>query len=339
MAYNGQGGATLSGASTLTYQPGGTNSSGVFTSWTTLMAVRGTIKGTVDIIIDDSITSPAVVDSGTWELGRNTRLIGKKGSSSVSLASQGGNGSLTQLSIPNGATLQNPYVFTDLYLIGKATTAGSFSINVGGAFSAVVADFINCYLTTDGTASKPLIKLTGLGNINLFGSTIAVTPGVSTAYIFSNPALIVSYINMYDSSEIQSNTIAYATAGLNQLVVNINSVSCTYSLTQTGITGTSFTVNKPFKKMVVNVSTTYTVLKSDDIIFTDSTGGAFTITLPITPLNGEIYAIKDTNGTAATNNITVSGNGKNIDGFSTFLLNQAYAESSFVYNGTQWSVL
>ena len=42
-----------------------------------------------------------------------------------------------------------------------------------------------------------------------------------------------------------------------------------------------------------------------------------TMTLPSSPLGGESYEIKDSTGSAATYNITVSGNGKNIDGNST----------------------
>jgi hypothetical protein len=83
----------------------------------------------------------------------------------------------------------------------------------------------------------------------------------------------------------------------------------------------------------------YTIALGDFLVFTDSTSAAFTITLPSAPSTGETYRIKDSTGQAATNNVTISGNGKNIDGSSTYVLNLAYAMIELTYNGTQWSVV
>jgi hypothetical protein len=50
--------------------------------------------------------------------------------------------------------------------------------------------------------------------------------------------------------------------------------------------------------------------------FVNTTAGAITVTLPITPTAGDIVAIADYANTSATNNIIVGRNGSNIDGLA-----------------------
>jgi hypothetical protein len=77
---------------------------------------------------------------------------------------------------------------------------------------------------------------------------------------------------------------------------------------------------------------------SSYVILADSTGGAFTITLPATPINGEAFKIKNT-ACGLINNITVCGNGKNIDGFACALINTNCGALELMYDGSIWSVL
>jgi hypothetical protein len=48
--------------------------------------------------------------------------------------------------------------------------------------------------------------------------------------------------------------------------------------------------------------------------FCDTTAGSFTVTLPASPSEGDIVAIKDWSSTAATNNILIGRNGQEIEG-------------------------
>jgi hypothetical protein len=48
--------------------------------------------------------------------------------------------------------------------------------------------------------------------------------------------------------------------------------------------------------------------------FCDTTAGSFTVTLPASPSEGDIVAIKDWSSTAATNNILIARNGQKIEG-------------------------
>ena len=51
--------------------------------------------------------------------------------------------------------------------------------------------------------------------------------------------------------------------------------------------------------------------------FCDTTAGSFTVTLPASPSEGDIVAIKDWSSTAATNNILIGRNGQEIEGNTT----------------------
>jgi len=90
---------------------------------------------------------------------------------------------------------------------------------------------------------------------------------------------------------------------------------------------------------VTVVTANYTVLTSDNVIVVNkSTGSATTITLPASPTTGSMVIVKDGKGDAATNNITIQGNGKNIDGTASRVININYGAFSLAYNGTQWNV-
>jgi len=80
---------------------------------------------------------------------------------------------------------------------------------------------------------------------------------------------------------------------------------------------------------------------SDDYIITmkKTVGQITTITLPASPTTSRSIIVKDGNGDAATYNITISGNGKTIDGAATFVLDRNFQAVEIVYNGTEWNAI
>lgn len=92
--------------------------------------------------------------------------------------------------------------------------------------------------------------------------------------------------------------------------------------------------------VIENINTTaktanYTIVATDDNVLCDTSSSAFTITLPASPENGRVYAvILETGG----NTLTISGNGKNINGSSTLALTTQGDAAQLVYNGTQWNI-
>jgi hypothetical protein len=85
-------------------------------------------------------------------------------------------------------------------------------------------------------------------------------------------------------------------------------------------------------------TTTYTAV-SKDAIAADTSGGAFTITLPATPVSGDSITIADSGHSFNTNNLTIARNGSTIETQSQDLVvDIANVIVSFIYNGTTWKV-
>jgi hypothetical protein len=94
----------------------------------------------------------------------------------------------------------------------------------------------------------------------------------------------------------------------------------------------------PSPVTVTNVTTaTYTALATDYFLCVD-VAAPVTITLP-TGILGTVYVVKDCDGDATTNIITIQGTGGQlIDGAATALVNAPYGSLTFVFNGTEWSI-
>jgi hypothetical protein len=82
----------------------------------------------------------------------------------------------------------------------------------------------------------------------------------------------------------------------------------------------------------------YTTLISDHLILVD-TSAARTINLIAAPVTGTLYIIKDSVGSAAANNITITPAAGNIDGAASATINVNYGSATLVYSGSQWSLL
>ena len=67
------------------------------------------------------------------------------------------------------------------------------------------------------------------------------------------------------------------------------------------------------------------------------TAAAVTVTLPAAPTTGQQYIVADSAGTAATHNITVDGNGNNINGAATLTMSTNYEVITLTFNGTFWN--
>lgn len=91
---------------------------------------------------------------------------------------------------------------------------------------------------------------------------------------------------------------------------------------------------------VENISTTpktddYTVLTADENLVFNTSSRAITVTMLSSPVDGKKLAvILETDG----NDLTVSGNGKNILGDSSLVMNNSGEGIQMIYNGIQWNL-
>lgn len=221
-------------------------------------------------------------------------------------------------------------------------TIGSGSVISGGTIAAVYTIFneslssssagyfelLNCEvngaLSTSGTSStNTAAYCTILGGVSV---------GTGTVLSITDCILVGVGTGVSGGGALQYNEIKYG-AG----VVNTN----TNTSLQTGVTDLcSVRMNAG---QVVHTTTPgsypYTALSTDYVILASSSS-AHTIKLPNAPTTGCVYIIKDVTGNAATDNITVTtvGGVVDIDGATTYVMNNNYQANGFVFNGTQWNI-
>jgi hypothetical protein len=93
------------------------------------------------------------------------------------------------------------------------------------------------------------------------------------------------------------------------------------------------------REFYTTVKTANYTAAANEGVQTDTSGGAFTVTLPATPAVGDQVFVTDSAGSWATNNLTVGRNGSTIDGLAEDLTcNISSVSVQFIYNGTTWDV-
>ncbi len=101
-----------------------------------------------------------------------------------------------------------------------------------------------------------------------------------------------------------------------------------WNSTIVGASGFSYTI----------VNSNYTASDKEGII-ADTSGGAFTVTLPAASTVGLAVVINDAEDTFGTNNLTVARNGSTIEDVSEdMILDISGISTTFVYTGTTWQV-
>ena len=85
----------------------------------------------------------------------------------------------------------------------------------------------------------------------------------------------------------------------------------------------------------VSANATLTIDDAEMVYF-DASGSAFTVLLPASPFEGLCYWLSENAGSA--NNVSIDGNGKNINGIAAFAMAAAFQQRRIRYNGTEWRI-
>lgn len=96
---------------------------------------------------------------------------------------------------------------------------------------------------------------------------------------------------------------------------------------------------KGFKRVTVSTASAYSVAPEDFYVDVDVTVAGRTMTLNASPEDGETHIITKKDNSA--NNVTISGNGKNVNGGATITFNTQYQGRLVFYVGAagEWRAL
>jgi hypothetical protein len=186
-------------------------------------------------------------------------------------------------------------------------------------------------------------QIGGLSQVQIQPSTIVFPVGVLSPAIlqlgrtdgYSGQSLTIEAQNSTGTGGIGGNlNLTSGFGAFSDGYVNLQAGSVTVA--SVGLN--KFIFNQGRRRHVTQITGDYSVLATDDFIAITILAAPLTITLPSNPTLGDSYEIKDTIGNAGVSNVTISGNGSNIDGIATFTLTQPFAAVTLTYTGTQWSI-
>ena len=240
----------------------------------------------------------------------------------------------------------------DTITIPDGTTGVARSIYIqlngtGGGSVAVPTAKTKMYFVFNNTASAITFKVTGQTGVSI--------PAAAKIALVSNGTDIITAENYFAALTlgaalpVASGGTSLTTLTANNVILGNGTSAPTFvapSTTGNVLTsnGTTWTSSAPAAGGITYTTTktsNYTASANDGVL-TNTTAGAFTVTLPASPANGAQVIVADAAGTWGTNNLTVGRNGNNIaDVAQDLVCDISGASVQFVYNSSgtaSWEV-
>lgn len=186
-------------------------------------------------------------------------------------------------------------------------TAPKLTVAIQGA-GEVDADQLNTYVQSCDTAAQLAAFIGGPGVEVLLRGLVAINDGGGGTFYW--------------------NASGTANDGFSNIQPSGVTLGCWTRLTANGGGVT-----------IVLAGATLTLTALDGFVSVNkTTGSATAILLPTSPFLGETHTITDGKGDAASNNITINGNGNNISGAATKVISSNYGSRTVRWAGTQWLI-
>lgn len=251
--------------------------------------------------------------------------------------------------------------FIDIFMNGvklvvgtdvTATNGTTFTLTTGAAAGDVVeyvayGTFQLTSVYTQSQSDARYLQLTGgtLSGDLIVGGNLTISGTTTTV---NSTTLDVADLNI-----TVANGAADAAAA-NGAGLTVDGANATFNY---AATGDKWTMNKPLdvtgnvngrdiavdgaaldKLTGFDILSTATTVAKNTRNACDVSSAAFTMTLPTGPATGDFVEIRQIAGDFSVNNLTVAGNGNNINGDTSLIVDVAYAQLALIYNGTEWRV-
>ena len=197
------------------------------------------------------------------------------------------------------------------------------------------------------------ITISGEATVNLTPYTLLTT----TAALTGQLTHLTTTASISANLQQQINSISTSTNGIS----SINNVSSSGgNIILVGVGGIIITNNNTTKTISISGGSSSTtswssltqtetqnvtsqiihVTQSSNRVYVgvNVTGGPVTVVMPYTPISLQEVLVKHEKGNISTNNITISGNGHNIDNFSTHIIDADDAAYHYIYSHNQWRI-
>lgn len=289
------------------------------------------IGGTINVVTSNSTVKFAgTAGTETLDFGLTNLLIGSSGTAITSATSN--------VAVGTGA----------LASITSATNNTCVGAGCGGSITSAIHNTCVGYLSGAAITTGASNVAVGFGSLNKY-TTGAINAGSNVAIGSASLSELLTGVNntcigtgsggVYTSSE--SSNVCVGSIGVtgDSHTIRIGDQgSASGQQTDCYLAGVLHTTSGRTVNVTGPGAYPYTALTTDYLIIVD-TSSARTINLLASPTLGRTYVIKDHVGSAAANNITVSGNGVNIDSAASYTINSNYGSITVIYNGGTWSVV